>query len=512
MIKILFLFLLSFNLFGQSFDYGYYWFKNGSESVKATGSAIAGYYDPNKPTIIYFHGWQQGTSVDNYRREKFIFVDHHDSHAATAYYMSGFDEDTLVVTMDASGGQYSAKYFIGSEGHLEYIDGLDLTRKSFGHYYAMLTEFLGFRRLKDEGKVVGMAAHGRHDTISYQAFNECINIEGIHTDKDQSDVLLGQVYVDFYTKYYKTLGSKVFFGTKADLAYTGQLVFEEKILQVFNNLHNMYPNVKKVAVAGGVFANVKLNKRINELYWVDEMFVAPPMGDEGCPLGCALMVHKMFTPDFKPFRLNNVFMGTSYTDAEVGEHYWDQNKFSREIFTPELAAKYLAEGKIMGVFNGRYEHGPRALGNRSIICRPTDKDTHTLLNTRLKRTEIMPFAPSVLEEHFFDVFSNDKSKYAAEFMTLCYNTKDSWIEMIPAVIHQKDGTARPQSVNKITNPHFHNIISEYYKLSGIPLVLNTSFNSHGEPINNYPHQVLKHLLDNSIDYIITEDYIISKII
>jgi carbamoyltransferase len=122
----------------------------------------------------------------------------------------------------------------------------------------------------------------------------------------------------------------------------------------------------------------------------------------------------------------------------------------------------------------------------------------------------MPFAPSILEEHFFDVFSTDKSKYAAEFMTLCYNTKDSWVEMIPAVIHQKDGTARPQCVNKQTNLHFHNIISEYYKLSGIPLVLNTSFNSHGEPINNYPHQVLKHLLDNSIDYIITEDYIINK--
>ena len=172
----------------------------------------------------------------------------------------------------------------------------------------------------------------------------------------------------------------------------------------------------------------------------------------------------------------------------------------------------LTQNRVIGWFQDGSEIGPRALGNRSIICRPTDKDTHTLLNTRLKRTEIMPFAPSVLEEHFFDVFSNDKSKYAAEFMTLCYNTKDSWIEMIPAVIHQKDGTARPQSVNKITNPHFHNIISEYYKLSGIPLVLNTSFNSHGEPINNYPHQVLKHLLDNSIDYIITEDYIISKII
>jgi carbamoyltransferase len=466
---------------------------------------ITSYYPKHEVKMFW-----ESMNLGVFPEQKFIFVDHHDSHAATAYYMSGFDEDTLVVTMDASGGQYSAKYFIGSEGHLEYINGLDLTRKSFGHYYAMLTEFLGFKRLKDEGKVVGMAAHGRHDTILYQAFNECIKIEGIHTDKDQSDVLLGQVYVDFYTNYYKKLGSKVFFGTKADLAYTGQLVFEEKILQVFNNLHNMYPNVKKVAVAGGVFANVKLNKRINELYWVDEMFVAPPMGDEGCPLGCALMVHKMFTPDFKPFKLDNMFMGTSYTDAEVGEDYWDQNKFSREIFTPELAAKYLAEGKIMGMFNGRYEHGPRALGNRSIIGEVTNPDTYDKINNKLQRNDFMPFAPAVMEEHADTIFNVTKSRYTAEFMTMLYDTRPEWADRIPTVVHPKDKTARIQIVTKTSNPTFYRVLDEYNKLTGVPVLLNTSFNVHEEPIVCHPSEAFNHLENDIVDLLIINNFIYRK--
>jgi carbamoyltransferase len=466
---------------------------------------ITSYYPKHEVKIFW-----ESMGLGLFPEQKYIFIDHHDSHAGTAYYMSGFDEDTLVVTMDASGGQYSAKYFIGSNGNLEYIDGLDLTRKSFGHYYAMLTEFLGFRRLKDEGKVVGMAAHGRHDTISYQAFNECIKIEGIHTDKDQSDVLLGQVYADFYTNYYKKLGSKVFFGTKADLAYTGQLVFEEKILQVFNNLHNMYPNVKKVAVAGGVFANVKLNKRINELYWVDEMFVAPPMGDEGCPLGCALMVHKMFTPDFKPFKLDNMFMGTSYTDAEVGEDYWDQNKFSREIFTPELAAKYLAEGKIMGMFNGRYEHGPRALGNRSIIGEVTNPDTYDKINNKLQRNDFMPFAPAVMEEHADTIFNVTKSRYTAEFMTMLYDTRPEWVDRIPTVVHPKDKTARIQIVTKTSNPTFYRVLDEYNKLTGVPVLLNTSFNVHEEPIVCHPSEAFNHLENDIVDLLIINNFIYRK--
>lgn len=122
----------------------------------------------------------------------------------------------------------------------------------------------------------------------------------------------------------------------------------------------------------------------------------------------------------------------------------------------------------------------------------------------------MPFAPAVLEEYSEEIFNIQSSKYTAEFMTLCYDTKKEWLDKIPAVVHHMDGTARPQIVNKNNNPSFHNIISAYHKISGYPVVLNTSLNAHGEPINNYPHQVIKHLLDDSIDYIVTENIIIKK--
>lgn len=470
---------------------------------------ITSYYPKKEVKSV----WEE-MNLGEFPDEKFVFIDHHDSHAATAYYMSNFQEDTLVVTMDASGGEYSAKYFVGSEGNLNFIDGIDIEKKSFGHLYSLITEFLGFKRLKDEGKVVGMAAHGNHDVITYHALNEAFKVIDIHTDddnkKDSDDVILGKLYLDFYTAYYKELGSKVYLGDKSDIAYTGQKFFEEKVLTIVNNLHNRYPNIKKLAVAGGIFANVKLNKALNELYWVDEMFVAPPMGDEGCALGCAIMTHKIKTPEFKPFKLRNMYMGTSFTDQEVGEGYWDMNKFSRELFTPDIAAKYLSEGKIIGVFNGRYEHGPRALGNRSIIGEVTNPDTYDKINDKLQRNDFMPFAPAVMSEYASDIFEVTKSRYTAEFMTMLYDTKPEWVDRIPTVVHPVDKTARIQIVTKDSNPTFHKILDEYNKITQVPVLLNTSFNVHGEPIVCHPNEAFTHLDNDVVDLLIINNFIYKK--
>ena len=213
----------------------------------------------------------------------------------------------------------------------------------------------------------------------------------------------------------------------------------------------------------------------------------------------------------KPFRLENAFLGQKHGRIE-----WDNlvekhlDKVNVEPMSYEKVGSLINDGYVVGVFVGRTEYGPRALGNRSIVVKPTDKDTHRRLNEKLRRTEIMPFAPSVLEEYADEIFDIKQSRYTAEFMTLCYDTRKEWLPKIPAVVHDVDGTARPQIVGKERNPSFHKIISSYKDISGIPVVLNTSLNAHGEPINNYPHQVIKHLLDDSIDFIVTEDYIISK--
>jgi carbamoyltransferase len=440
---------------------------------------------------------------------KFDSFSHQKCHALGAYFTSGFKGKVIAMSHDGQGHRSRGKIYLCDSGSCEQVHTLPTSlTMSIAGIWGKVTQLLGWKMFKDEGKIVGMVSHGEFDQEIYDYLIQCLKYEG--------NLIIGPSngHPMFEFIFEHNLNKNGYFDSvekRNNLAFTLEILSEQIMYQFLKDLKDKYPDYKKITFAGGIFANVKLNQYINNTPLFDEIFIHPSMGDGGLALGAAICKANELGDLPSPTKLDNVFFGSQFN-----KEYWDnellshENTLTTEPVSFEKIASLINDGKIVGVFVGKTEYGPRALGNRSIICRPTDKDTHTLLNTRLKRTEIMPFAPSILEEHFFDVFSTDKSKYAAEFMTLCYNTKDSWVEMIPAVIHQKDGTARPQCVNKQTNSHFYNIISEYYKLSGIPLVLNTSFNSHGEPINNYPHQVLKHLLDNSIDYIITEDYIINK--
>jgi len=248
-----------------------------------------------------------GTVGYNLSPDKFIKTEHHETHCALAYYFSGFDEDTLVIAIDGSGEQHSAKYYLGTNGRMEYIDGIGLDRKSIGMYYCALTELLGFKRLKDEGKVVGLAGHGDYNHDYYKVFKEVLTLEGglktqISQFWDQNDLAGGAVYNEIFSRFFNMMGSRLHWKMddhRKSIAYCGQLVFEETILDILNTLHNMYPNVKKLALSGGIFANVKMNKRINELEWVDEVFITPPMGDEGLPLGSLALTLKKLHPEFK---------------------------------------------------------------------------------------------------------------------------------------------------------------------------------------------------------------------
>lgn len=467
---------------------------------------IAGFLDKER----FVDPMLEGICLTNIIDAPYIKVSHHESHCNLAYYLSGFQEDTLVISMDASGNLHSAKYYLGKDGDLQYIGGLDLTRKSLGHYYAMLTEFLGFKRLKDEGKVVGMASHGNYDSELYSIFNECIITNGYFTDIDEgSDVVSGGIYKDFYNLFYTRTGSKAFWSHKNNIAFNGQLVFEEKILQIINYLHTLYPKAKKIALAGGVFANIKVNRRINELSWVDEVFIAPPMGDEGTPLGSALTVYKKFTPEFNPTKLDNTFLGIEFSDIEV-EAYWDKEKFNRRPYNKEQIAWDLKEGKIVGWFNGRHEHGPRALCNRSIIADPSIPGTYKKINDRLQRNDFMPFAPVVIDKYASEVFNITKSPYTAEFMTMLYDTHEEWVSKIPAVVHPIDKTARIQIITEMSNPKFYELISCFNDITGIPVLLNTSFNVHEEPIICFPTEGFVHLENNIVDVLVIGNYIFTK--
>ena len=463
---------------------------------------ITSFFDQSTVESMWY-----GIDLGPFPSEKFIKVDHHEAHCNLAYFCSGFEEDTLVLSIDASGENHSSRFYVGSNGKLDYIDGIDTTLKSLGHYYAMLTEFLGFRRLKDEGKVVGRASHGEYNERIYNIFDKCITIEGFRTDKDNGETLLAGVYEDFYNLWFKEFGSSYWKNLTDDIAFNGQLVFEEKVLQLINNIKDKYPNIKKIAAAGGVFANVKLNKRINDLPWVEEVFIAPPMGDEGLPLGCALTVHKQKNPDFKPFKLDNVFLGTSYNDDEFKV---DEEKYNIRPYSSTQLSFDLKEGKVVGWFQGRYEHGPRALCNRSIIADPSVPGTYKKVNDRLQRNDFMPFAPVVIDDYADQVFNVTKSKYTAEFMTMLYDTHPEWQDKIPAVVHPIDKTARIQIVTKNSNPKFYNLINKFNDITNIPVLLNTSFNVHGEPIVCHPKEAFVHLDNNIVDILVINNKIYSK--
>lgn len=228
------------------------------------------------------------------------------------------------------------------------------------------------------------------------------------------------------------------------------------------------------------------------------------MGDEGLAIGAAIAISSQMGEWTIPKRIPNMFYGLAYTQQQISEAAGAYD-FMEEERDFEKIAELLTEGKIGAFFNGRFEYGPRSLGARSIIVQATDRSTHDLLNERLERHEVMPFAPVIMKEKAGDVFIGaEKSAYAAEFMTCCYTVKQEWIERIPACIHTVDNTGRPQFANADTNPEWHALISAYYDKTGIPVLLNTSFNGHGEPIIDTPEQAFVHLEKGTIDFLIME--------
>jgi carbamoyltransferase len=448
--------------------------------------------------------------------DKFIKTEHHETHCALAYYLSGFKDDTLVVAIDGSGEYHSSKYYLGSNGEMKYIDGISIYQNSLGMFYAAITELLGFKRLKDEGKIVGMAAHGNLRQDIYDALDKVITIEGLQTNQSKypgSDSAGGDVFLNTYKNFFEVVGSRCWKNPQIikDIAYTAQLVFENKILELMDNLHKIYPDVKKLSLSGGIFANVKLNKKINELDWVDEVFITPPMGDEGLMLGSIILALKQLHPYFHVTKLPNVYFGNEYKDYEINEAARSVlGTYNYIPYNIDFVTSLLLNKKILGLYQGKSEHGPRALGNRSIICEAINPETYDIINSKLQRNDYMPFAPAVLKEDANILFQVNKSAYTAEFMTMLYDTQPEWADKLPTVTHPKDKTARIQIVTEDSNPMFHQILKSYKEKTGFGCLVNTSFNVHNEPIVDKPEEAFTHLKNGIIDYLITPYGIYSK--
>tara|TARA_B100000287_G_scaffold360015_1_gene352219 strand:- start:2441 stop:4144 length:1704 start_codon:yes stop_codon:yes gene_type:complete len=471
-------------------------------------------------------------------RSKVSVVNHHTCHVYGAFYTSGFQEKTITLSMDGGGmtqdelsGNCYTKTFLSDKGNIleEVHTGIVGRESTIAGLYAAFTSYLGFKSLKDEGKLTGMAAHGKvwedlytslHNIHQYSEETQYIEVPNYNRNSFYStgSYLNQLISLCRLRDEFKNNVKKRYEGDewshhlyRCDLAATVQKICEVGALDKVNHLHKLYPEYKKICLTGGLFANVKINQKINELDWVDEVYVYPPMTDCGLNLGAALHKAVELGDVKKSKKFDNVFLGTSYNQKQVDDIYFNRNgkdddfkNIVRHSLDLDFVGKELDDGKIVGWVNGRYEFGPRALGARSILSKTTERGVHEELNSRLGRNEVMPFAPIVLDEYADIVFeTNGKSHYTAEFMTICYQTRDEWKDTIPAVVHV-DGSARPQIV-KSDNP-FYGVLKKYHEISKIPVLLNTSFNNHGEPIIESPGQALRHLKNGIVDLLVIDNH------
>ncbi len=429
-----------------------------------------------------------------------FFSNHHFSHALSAFFYTNWDH-ALLYTADGCGDNvhYSIRQYSQERFTCFYGDDRWLLKpreiNSLGLAYGYVTEALGYKINRHEGKITGLASFGQ--PLALQELNSKFWVDG-------SGIVCSS-YPDFKSMRSDIAGIARGLNP-ADMAASIQKLLESIVCQSIQHFV-LKSGAKKIAVAGGLFANVSLNRKISEETGVDEIFVFPGMGDEGLSVGSVLqfLLERDGEAHWARSRrmLEDVYLGRDY-DAQILNAL---NKISDVVRVPgtaeEVAADQLVQGKICGIYSGRMEFGPRALGNRSILASATDKDLNDTLNRRLNRTEFMPFAPVVLEEKASEIFEiNSSNQYACRFMTITCLVKEGYRKKIPAVVHV-DGTARPQTISRTQNPFYHRILSAYMQKSGLPVLVNTSFNAHEEPIINAPQEAIEALRDNRVDCLVT---------
>jgi carbamoyltransferase len=293
---------------------------------------------------------------------------------------------------------------------------------------------------------------------------------------------------------------------KRDIAAAYQQVLEDVTQEMVQHWQKE-TEITKVAVSGGVHANVKLNQRIREIDGVEQVFVYPNMGDGGCGTGAAMLAFAPAEVRRQPF--DNVYFGPDYSADEIQTALRTNGlAFERLSGIEDQVAELLTRDFIIGRFDGRMEYGPRALGNRSILYPARDPEVNQWLNHQLGRTEFMPFAPAALASEAPRLFKNlSGCEKTSEFMTITFDCTDEMIRLCPAAVHV-DGTARPQLVNPRTNPGFHRVLKRYFELTGIPALINTSFNMHEEPIVCTPQDAIRAFLLGNIDYLAIGQFLV----
>ncbi|MDP9436118.1 MAG: carbamoyltransferase [Actinomycetota bacterium] len=442
-------------------------------------------------------------------RGRIVNVGHHDAHAASAFFSSPFDQ-AAVLTLDRGGDFLSTTMQVGQGHRLRLLQQVR-NPHSLGELYSAFTWLLGFDAGADEGKVMGLSSYGR-DTYVAQ-LRDLVRL------LDDGRFTLDLTWFAYQRERgrFSRRGRERFGARRApeseitrhheDLAYAVQDLVEEAGVHIARSLQQA-TGLRHLCLAGGVALNSVMNARILAESGFDEVFIQPAASDAGNAVGAAAWWWHQQLGQPRAWQMEHAFWGPSWTDADTAAALTARGLTFREVADPAAeAARRIADGKVVGWFQGRAEIGPRALGARSILADPRRAEMKDVVNTQVKRREgFRPFAPSVLDERGHEYFDG----YATNpYMLLVLPVRKDKHDVIPAVTHV-DGTGRLQSVTRDFNPAYHRLITEFDRLTGVPVVLNTSFNLRGEPMVNTPGETVADYLRSGMDALVLGRYLVEK--
>lgn len=439
------------------------------------------------------------------------FIPHHLSHAAACYFSSPYKQ-SAILTIDGVGEYQTTGLWTGEKNSIKPLKKIDFPN-SIGLLYSTFTAFLGFKVNEDEYKLMGLAAYGK------PAYAH--KIKKIIDVKKDGSFMLDMQYFSFReefhmwdTKFESLFGKPrkpvdPIHKRHADLAASIQAVTETIYFQMINHLYRLTQS-DNLCIGGGVALNALANGKLYTETGFKNFFVFGAAGDSGAAMGAALYVHGSILAK-KRMPVKNLCLGSSYTNKEIEKTLIKHNISFKKYTGSEIirkASQLLHKGKIIGWFQGKCEFGPRALGSRSILSRAYPRNMKSKVNIIKKREQFRPFAGSILQNHIHRYLNVSERNLWSPFMTFCFPVQKNRRKKIVAIVHT-DGTCRIQTVNK-DNGLYYKLINQYYTLSGIPIILNTSFNLKGEPIVERPEQAVADFLKTKMDCLIIGNFLVTK--
>ncbi len=444
----------------------------------------------------YPHHLQKRFRDADLHNTRWHYVDHHLAHAASAFFPSPF-ERAAVITLDGRGEKATTTFNLGNKNELTRLAQVDLPN-SLGLLYENVTTHLGFLHSSDEYKVMALASYGK--PVFLKDFQEMIHVgeQGLYTITDER-----------FTERFgpQRTREEDFTQHHFNIAHSLQLALEQSVLDILGRFYEANKEAN-LCLAGGVALNCVLNARIRDRGPYKNIWIQPAAGDAGTALGAAIAVEvKENKPDRKIFAMNHVYWGPEYSDAAIEKFLkWSKVPFRKLENVAEETAELLAADKIVAWFQGRMEFGPRALGSRSILASPINPSMQARLNEVKDREDFRPVAPVVLEEDAAEWF--DGASYSP-FMLFVYNVNPDKADQIPAVRHV-DGTARIQTINRDQHAAYYDLIKSFKEKTGVPVLVNTSFNTLGKPIVCSPRDAVACFMTSPFDALVIGSYLLEK--